>query len=527
MAQAAVEQAPELSVPERMNAATLFVDRNVVDGHGEKVAIYCGDQEVTYADVLENTNRVGNALRSLDVRIENRVFLLLLDTPEFAYSFFGTMKIGAVPIPVNTLMKPPDYEYVLNDSRAVVAIVSDALLPQIEAIPRERLRHLRHVVVAGEAPPGKESLASLMADSSAELEAEELSKDDAAFWLYSSGSTGFPKGCVHLHHDMLFCSEYYARGILGISESDRTFSVAKLFFAYGLGNALYFPFYVGASTVLFPGRSEPGPIFQQVQRFHPTLFFSVPTNYAALLATEGDYDFGSVRQAVSAGEALPKAVFERFRDRFGVEILDGIGSTEILHIFISNRPGQARPGSSGTVVPGYEAKLVDDDGAPVPRGEIGSLLIKGDSTCAFYWNKHRQTSETILGEWIKTGDKYYQDEDGYFWYAGRSDDMLKVGGIWVSPVEIENTLMGHPQVLEAGVVGRQDDDQLIKPLAYVVLQSGREPSDQLANELKEFVKDKIAPYKYPRWVEFVPELPKTATGKTQRFKLRQRDQANA
>ena len=520
MAGAVIEQVPELSVPDRMNAAAVFVDRNVAEGRSDKVAIFCGDREVSYAGLLENVNRVGNALRALDVRIENRVLLLLLDTPEFAYSFFGAMKVGAVPIPVNTLMTAADYEYVLNDSRAVVAIVSDALLPQIKAIPRERLRYLRHIVVVGHGPDEFPSLDELMAQASPELEAEEMSKDDAAFWLYSSGSTGFPKGCVHLHHDMLFCSEYYARGILGITEADRTFSVAKLFFAYGLGNALYFPFYVGASTVLLPGRPEPASVFEQVERFRPTLFFSVPTSYAALLAAEGSYDFGSVRQGISAGEALPRAIFERFRQRFGVEILDGIGSTEILHIFISNRPGQVRPGSSGTVVPGYEAKLLDDDGNPVPPGEIGNLLIKGDSTCSMYWNKHHQTARTILGEWIKTGDKYEQDEDGYFWYAGRSDDMLKVGGIWVSPIEIENTLMGHPAVLEAGVVGREDADELVKPLAFVVLQGDREPSDELAEELKEFVKGKLAPYKYPRWVQFVPDLPKTATGKTQRFKLR-------
>jgi benzoate-CoA ligase len=494
----------------------------VAEGRGDKVAILCGDREVTYAQVLENSNRVGNALRRLDVRIENRVVLLLLDTPEFAYSFFGAMKIGAVPIPVNTLMKSPDYEYVLNDSRAVAAIVSEPLLPQIQAIPGDRLRYLRHIVVVGPAQDGCESLGDLMAASSPDLEAEQMSKDDAAFWLYSSGSTGFPKGCVHLQHDMLFCSEYYARGILQISEADRTFSVAKLFFAYGLGNALYFPFYVGGSTVLFPGRPEAAAVFEQVERYRPTLFFSVPTNYGALLAAEGDHDFSSVRQAVSAGEALPKTMFERFQQRFGVEILDGIGSTEVLHIFISNRPGQARPGSSGRLVPGYEAKLLDDDDNPVPLGQIGNLLIKGDSTCALYWNKHRQTVQTILGEWIKTGDKYEQDEDGYFWYAGRSDDMLKVGGIWVSPIEIENTLMEHEAVLEAGVVGREDADELVKPQAFVVLGGGRAPSDELAQELREFVKGKIAPYKYPRWVEFVPELPKTATGKTQRFKLRQR-----
>jgi benzoate-CoA ligase family protein len=521
----ATELAPVVDALERMNAATIFVDRNVAEGRGDRIAIYCGEQQVSYAEVLANTNRVGNALRSLDVRIENRVLLLLLDCPELAYSFFGAMKIGAVPIPVNTLMKPPDYEYVLNDSRAVVAIVSAALLPQLAAIPRERLRYLRQVVVVGGEAEGHLSFDELLTGASTELEAEEMSKDDAAFWLYSSGSTGFPKGCVHLHHDMLFCAEYYARGILQIGERDRTFSVAKLFFAYGLGNGLYFPFYVGASTVLFPGRPEPAAIFEQVERYRPTLFFSVPTSYAALLAAGGEHDFSSVRQGISAGEALPRAIFDRFLERYGVEILDGIGSTEILHIFISNRTGQVRPGASGVVVPGYEAKLLDDDGNPVPTGEIGNLLVKGDSTCAMYWNKHAQTARTILGEWIKTGDKYYQDEDGYYWYAGRSDDMLKVSGIWVSPIEIENTLMDHPAVLEAGVVARQDADELVKPHAFVVLQAGFEGGEPLAAELKEFVKDKIAPYKYPRWIEFVPELPKTATGKTQRFKLRARESA--
>jgi benzoate-CoA ligase len=508
-------------IPDRMNAATVFVDRHVEAGRGGKVAIVCGDQAVTYGELLAGVNRVGNALRGLDVRIENRVLLLLLDSPAFAHAFFGAMKIGAVPIPVNTLMRPDDYEYVLNDSRAVVAVVSDALLPQLAAIPRERLPFLREIVVAGHPVAGYPSLEGLMEGSSAELAAELVSKDDAAFWLYSSGSTGFPKGCVHLHHDMLFCCEYYARGILGMSEADRTFSVAKLFFAYGLGNALYFPLYVGASTVLLPGRPDPAAVYGQVERHRPTLLFSVPTSYAALLATEGDYDLSSVRQAVSAGEALPKAIFDRFQARHGVEILDGIGSTEILHIFISNRPGRARPGSSGQVVPGYEAKLLDDEGNPVGPDEIGNLLIKGDSTCSMYWNKHHQTARTILGEWIKTGDKYSRDEEGYYWYAGRSDDMLKVGGIWVSPVEIENTLMAHPAVLEAGVVGRADRDELVKPQAFVVLQAGQAPSPELADELRAFVRDKLAPYKYPRWIEFVGELPKTATGKTQRFRLRE------
>ena len=516
-----------LELPQKMNVATMLVDDHVSEGRGERIALYYGDEEITYQQVQQASNRAGNVLRSLVVRIENRVMLLMLDCPELVYCFLGAIKIGAVPIPTNTLMKPHDYEYMLNDSRAVIAVVSEQLVPMLQAIPRERLRYLRDIVVVGATPPGTVSFDELFARASSHLQAEEMSKDDAAFWLYSSGSTGFPKGCVHLQHDMVVCSELYAKPILGIGPEDRCFSVAKLFFAYGLGNALYFPFYVGASAVLWPGPPTPENVYRVIERFQPTLFFSVPTNYGMLLAHEGEFDLSSIRYAVSAGEALPPSIFERFKKRFGVEILDGIGSTEICHIFISNRGGKVRPGSSGTLVPGYEAKLLDDNGAEVPRGEIGNLLINGDSTCAYYWNKHDKTKETILGEWIKTGDKYYQDDDGYYWYAGRSDDMLKVGGIWVSPVEIENALIEHPAVQEAGVVARQDHDQLVKPMAYVVPRAGHQPSQQLAEDLKAFVRERIADYKRPRWIEFVAELPKTATGKTQRFKLRQLEEHRA
>jgi benzoate-CoA ligase family protein len=529
MAEAAV--APRIEIPEQFNAASWLVDTHVAQGHGERTAILYEGQEITYAQVAENVNRFGNALRRLGVQIEQRVLLLLLDSPEFVYAFLGAMKIGAVPIPTNTNLRPDDYLYMLTDSRAVAVVISEPLLPLIEALPRERLRYLRHVIVA-ESAPGREATAlregqlsfwSLLATSSPELEPEPTSKDDAAFWLYSSGTTGFPKGAVHLHHDMVYCAECYARGVLGITEADRTFSVAKLFFAYGLGNALYFPFSVGATTILYPGRPEPARIFEVVKRYRPTLFFSVPTSYSQCLAAADDEeaDFSSVRLCVSAGEALPRALYERWLERFGVEILDGIGSTEVLHIFISNRPGAVRPGSSGQIVPGYEARILDEEGRPVPVREIGNLFIKGDSTCAYYWNKHDKTKETILGEWIRTGDKYWVDEDGYYWYAGRTDDMLKVGGQWVSPVEIENTLVEHPAVLEAGVVGATDADGLTKPRAFVVLRPGYAPSPELAEELKDFVKSRIAPFKYPRWVEFVAELPKTATGKTQRFRLRQ------
>ncbi|MFQ5857261.1 MAG: benzoate-CoA ligase family protein [Anaerolineae bacterium] len=517
--------APVVRLPDRMNAATYFVDANVEGGRGDKTAIYyVGDGSTyTYNDVLAMTNRTGNILKELGVRMEERVMLLLLDCPEFVFSFFGAIKVGTVPVPTNTLLKPPDYEYLLNDCRARVLIVSEPLLDQIEPI-RDELRYLEQIVVVGQPRSAYQLAYHELVDSASDaLEAELMSKDDACFWLYSSGTTGFPKGAVHLQHDMLYCADLYAEPTLGIEEDDRTFSVAKLFFAYGLGNALYFPFRIGASTVLYPGKPDPETFYEIIQEYKPTIFYCVPTAYAAMLAVpdaETRFDTSSLRLCVSAGEALPPAIYNRWYERFGVEILDGIGSTEILHIFISNRQGRVKPGSSGELVPGYEARIVDEEGNDVPRGGIGDLLIKGDSICAFYWNKHQKTKDTIIGEWIRTGDKYSQDEDGYFWYQGRSDDMLKVGGIWVSPVEVENTLMEHPAVLECGVVGAEDADKLIKTKAYVVLKPEHTPSDELADELKQFVKDRIAVYKYPRWIEFVSDLPKTATGKIQRYKLR-------
>jgi benzoate-CoA ligase len=326
---------------------------------------------------------------------------------------------------------------------------------------------------------------------------------------------------------MAFCTEYYARPILSISEQDITFSAAKLFFAYGLGNNLYFPFAVGASAVLYPGRPVAEDMFRVVEQYRPTIFFGVPTLYAGMLAlpdAEKRFDFSSVRVCVSAGESLPADILRRWQEKFHVDILDGIGSTEILHIFISNRIGEIRPGSTGKLVPGYEAIIADEHGQAVPQGEIGNLLIKGDSTAAYYWNKHEKTKDVINGHWIHTGDKYYQDADGYYWYCGRADDMLKVSGQWVSPVEVEAALIAHPAVLEAAVVGDLDADELVKPRAYVVLKQDNEPSEALANELKTFVKERLAPFKYPRWIEFLPELPKTATGKIQRFKLRGTDE---
>ena len=541
-----------LSLPDRFNAAAHFIDPHAGLRPG-KVAIECGDLRVTYGDLVARVNRTGNALRhELCVRLEERVLLLLLDTPDFAACFFGAIKIGAVPVPVNTLLRPPDYEYLLNDSRSRVAIVSQELLPQLEAIPRANLLFLEHLVVVPAAPstlvspseaarpnqgtraPSTDhhnpqafqsgiSYSELISAQNSELSPAPTHKDDAAFWLYSSGSTGPPKACVHLQHDMVVTSELYAKQILRIQETDRFFSAAKLFFAYGLGNGLYFPLAIGGTSILLSGPPHPANVFDIIERHRPTLFFSVPSNYAALLAytrVGHDFNLSSLRHGISAGEPLPAAIFERFKSRSGVEILDAIGSTEALHMFIANRPGATRPGSSGQIIPGMDARIVDDDGHPAPTGDIGNLYIRSDAVCSCYWNQHEKTKQTIDGQWLRTGDKYRQDDDGYFWYAGRSDDMLKVSGVWVSPVEIECALLDHPAVLEAAVVGREDRDDLIKPVACVVLRDGQLPSPELADQLQEFVATRLASYKRPRWVEFLPALPKTATGKVQRFKLR-------
>jgi benzoate-CoA ligase family protein len=514
-----------LELPADFNVATYFVDRHIAEGRDRKVVFECGNERVTYRQLFERVNCLGNVLKALGTRSEERVALLLLDTPEFAYSFFGAIKIGAVAVPMNTLLTPPEYEYVLNDCRARVVIVSESLLPQLQAIPQTNLRYLETVIVHGSAPEGTHSLQQALAEASASLEPEPTNKDDAAFWLYSSGSTGRPKGCVHLHHDMVVSAERYAKGVLRITENDRSFSVAKLFFAYGLGNGLYFGLSVGATSILWPGSPSPPNIYSVIERHKPTLFYSVPSNYSSLLVhhrEEGpDFDLSSVRHAVSAGEALPAPLFQRFRERFGIEILDAIGSTEALHMFIANRPGAARPGSSGQILDGYEARIVDETGQPVPEGEVGNLLIKGDSVCAGYWNQHEKTKETIQGNWLRTGDKYYRDRDGYYWYVGRSDDMMKVKGMWVSPVEIESALLEHPQVQEAAVIGCADGNQLIRPAAYLVLKSGEQGSDAFREALRQHVASRLAPYKCPQWIEFVSELPKTATGKIQRYKLRQ------
>jgi benzoate-CoA ligase len=528
-------------LPERLNAAEVFVGAPADEDGAEKTAILCDGEAVSYGQLHERVNRLGGALLQLDVRPEERVAFLLPDSPAWAYVFFGAMKIGAVAVPLNTLLAPKDYEYLLNDCRARVLVVHDSLWGQICPI-RDRLRYLKHVIVtgtsgsagplAGEGPGVRAAgpcLRELMERASPALVPFDTSRDDTAFWLYSSGSTGAPKGAIHLHHDMIVQAKLYAEATLGLCSSDVSFSVAKLFFAYGLGNGLYFPLGTGGTTILLPDRPVPEKVFELIDRYQPTVFYSVPTSYVGLLAEAtkaGRTSLGRVRMCVSAGETLPRHAFLRWRERFGVEILDGIGSTEILHIFISNRPGAAKPGSTGRVVDGYEAKIVDDEGRPLPAGEVGTLMIRGESVAAGYWNKHEATKQTFCGDWINTHDKFMVDQDGYFWYAGRTDDMMKVSGQFVWPTEVEGILQGHPAVLESGVTGAADDAGLLKPVAYVVLADGREPSPELAHELQEFVKRNTARHKYPRAVIFVDALPKTATGKIKRFELRERAAAD-
>jgi len=501
---------------ETYNATTDLLERNLA--HPDRPVFRQDGRITTYGALCERANRAGNALKALGVQLEQRVLLCMLDTPDLPAVFWGAMKAGLVPVPVNTLLTTADYDYLLRDSRARVLVVSAPLLPKVEPALREQ-PFLHSVVVAGGSAPGHVALDELLAQARPDLDAAPTTRDDVAFWLYSSGSTGQPKGAIHLHGDLAETARLYGEGILGLRPDDVVFSAAKLFFAYGLGNAMTFPFAAGASSVLLADRPTPQSVVALLQKEKPTFFFGVPTLFAGMLADSTATDLGGrLRWCVSAGEPLPRDIGLRWRERHGVDILDGIGSTELLHIFLSLRPGDVRYGTTGKPVPGYEIEIVDEQDRLVKPGEIGELRVSGPSSAVAYWNNREKSLRAFRGRWTYTGDKYLQDADGYYVYCGRSDDMIKAGGQWVSPAEVESALVAHPSVLEAAVVAHKDENQLDKPKAFVVLKPGARATSE---ELQRFVKERLAPFKYPRWVEFVEGLPKTATGKIQRFKLRQ------
>jgi benzoate-CoA ligase len=507
---------------EHFNAATFFVDRHLAEGRGARTAFRFRGRAVTYAEVAESVDRCANALETLGVEIEQRVLIALHDSPAFAATFWGAAKLGAVAVPVNPAMAPAEYEFLLNDSRARVAIVDGSVAARVLAV-RQRCPWLRAVVaVGGGAQPGVLDFDELLTAAKPAREAAPTFREDIVYWGYTSGSTGKPKAAVHSHTDFVAAADLVGLGIFGLGADDLVFSASKLFFAFGLGNSLYFPARVGAASMLVPRRIDAQGAVVVIARERPTVFFTVPTLYARMLAiddAERRWDLSSLRYCVSSGEALPPAIFDAWVERFGLELVEVVGSTEALHDFIANRPGEARRGSAGRLVPGFDARLVDDDGASVPDGAVGHLLIKGETTSPYYWNRLHRTRATMQGEWLRTGDMFSRDADGFFHFAGRSDDMLKVAGMWVSPAEIEAQLVEHPAVLEAGVVGVADAQGLIRAHAFVVLSAGWTPSDGLAAALIEHVRARGG-HRTPAVVTFDDDLPKTATGKVQRFRLR-------
>ena len=508
----------------RFNFAQHLIERNA--GRGAKPAYVDDAGVLSYAALAERVQRLAAGLLALGVRREERVLLLMHDCSDWPVSFLGALHAGVVPVAVNTLLTVDDYAYMLQHSRAQVALVSAALLPTLQAAMGQGGHEVKKVLVSrgtSELPSGCEAIDALLESNAPLAQAADTGADDPGFWLYSSGSTGRPKGTLHTQANLYWTAELYGKRTLGITERDVCFSAAKLFFAYGLGNALSFPLSVGATTVLMAERPTPDACFKRWRgEVKPTVFFGAPTGYAGILASPNlpGREQVALRLCSSAGEALPADIGERFTAHFGCEIIDGIGSTEMLHVYLSNRPGEVHYGTTGRPVEGYEIELRGDDGRALPPGETGDLYIRGPSSALMYWGQRDKSRETFQGAWTKSGDKYQRNADGTYTYAGRSDDMLKVSGIYVSPFEVESTLVKHPAVLEAAVIGVPDADGLLRTKAYVVLKPGQQASD---DELKAFVKDRLAPYKYPRLIEFIDELPKTATGKIQRFKLRERE----
>jgi len=511
------------SVPETFNQAAFLTDRHLAEGRGEKVAIYYLEERITYKELVERANRVGNALRELGIGPEDRVIIALWDSPALVYTYLGSMKIGAIPIPVNTLGAPKDFLFFLKDSRAKVLVANDGIYEEKIAPIRNESKYLRHIIVVGRECPGTENFDRLMERASPQLVPEETSKDDMAFWMYTSGTTGLPKGVVHLHHDLLYYWPPVCETAFEVKEDDIVFCTSKTFFSYGRNASIETTFLYGLSVVLWPHWPKPQEIFDVVRKYRPTLFFSVPSFYAAMLREleKGvEADFSSVRAFVTAGEAMPPNIVEAWGRAFGRRIVNGVGSTDVGGMYIANYDLREKPEASGKLLPGYEARLIDEEGNEVKEGEVGELWLKNDGITPFYWRRHEKNKEVFYGEWFKTGDLFYRDAEGYFYYQGRADDMLKFSGQWVAPMEVENALLEHPAVLECAVVAVPFEDGLLKGKAFVVLREGYEPSPDLERELIEFVKGKIAHFKAPKAVEFVRELPRTATGKIMRYRLR-------
>jgi 4-hydroxybenzoate-CoA ligase len=510
------------------NAVTDLVDANVARGLGGKIAFTDSERSLTYAELQAGSCRFAAALKALGLREESRVVLLFHDTVDHPVAFWGTIRAGIIPIPINTLLTAEQYAYLFADSRAAATVVAAALAGTVLSI-RDRLPHLREIIVVGASSEDRAELRDVLFFEDLLAQADPVPftaptmSDEVAFWMYTSGSTGDPKAVRHVHTSLMATARLMGQGIIGIREDDVAFSAAKLSFAYGLGNAVSFPLSVGASAVLLPDRPTPQAVLDTIRRHRPTIFYAVPSLYAALLAhPEIGPGAGSdrLRLCISAGEALPAHLGERWRDVVGVDVLDGIGSTEMLQTFLSNRPGDVRYGSTGKPVPGYEVKIVDESGHELPDGEIGELVVRGPSAGEGYWNQRAKSRRTFVGEWTYTGDKYVRDQDGYYYCCGRTDDMFKVNGMWVSPFEVEAALISHEAVLEAAVVGKEDRDGLVKPKAFVVLKNGYAADERLLETLRGYVKDRAGPWKYPRWIEIRPDLPRTATGKIQRFKLK-------
>jgi len=520
-AKSAAGRAEVGAVPRDYNFAADVLARSLAAGRADKPAFIDGSRTLTYRQLADRAARFGAALRGLGIRREERVLLALTDTVDWPTAFLGCLKAGIIAVPVNTLLTEDDYRFMLADSRAKCLVVSEVLFPRFANIIRE-CPDLEHVIVSGSNPNGYRLFEDVIGADEPEDYTAPTTSDDIAFWLYTSGSTGKPKGAVHVHASLKLTADLYGTPIVGMKESDVVYSVAKLFFAYGLGNAMTFPLTVGATVVLNPDRPTPDGVAALLRRYPITTFFAVPTFYAAFLASANAprREELKIRRCVSAGEALPEEIARRWHDRYGVEISDGLGTTEMLHVFLTNRPGDNKYATTGKAVPGYQIELRGDDGRPVKQGEIGELYVHGPTSAVMCWNNREKSRDTFRGEWTRCGDKYIQDADGFYVCCGRADDMLKVSGMYVSPFEVEAALSSHPDVLEAAVVGWFDEEKLLKPKAFVVLKVPDKATEELVSALQDHVKQKLAPYKYPRWIEFRSELPKTATGKIQRFKLR-------